>query len=67
MRSFVSSSGTDLGVWCPKCHRCWTRISVHLYYIQLIAGTRQSNMLTFCDSLRKQSTFRRGSQREYSS
>ena len=38
MRSFVSSSGTDLGVWCPKCHKCWTRISVHLYYLQLIAG-----------------------------
>ena len=65
MRSFVSSSGTDLGVWCPKCHRCWTRISVHLYHLQLIAGIIQH--VNFLSSLRKQSTFRRGSQREYSS
>ena len=31
MRSFASSSGTDLGVWYSKRHGCWTRISVHLY------------------------------------
>ena len=38
MRGFVSSSGTDLGVWCSKRHRCWTRVSVHLYHRQFIAG-----------------------------
>ena len=38
MRSLVSSSGTDLGVWYSKRHRRWTRVSVHLYYSQLITG-----------------------------
>ena len=38
MRSLVSSSGTDLGVWYSKRHRRWTRVSVHLYHSQLITG-----------------------------
>ena len=38
MRSFVSTLGNDLGVWCFKRHRCWTRISVHLYHRQFITG-----------------------------
>ena len=38
MRSFVSSSGTDLGVWYSKRHRRWTCVSVHLYHSQLITG-----------------------------
>ena len=68
MRSFVSSFGTDLGVWCLKCHRCWTRISVQLYHLQLIAGIElEIQHANFLRSLRKQPTFRRGTQREYSS
>ena len=38
MRSFVSTLGNDLGVWCSKRHRCWTSISVHLYHRQFITG-----------------------------
>ena len=38
MRSFVPTLRNDLGVWCFKRHRCWTRISVHLYHRQFITG-----------------------------
>ena len=39
MRSFVSSLGNDLGVWCSERHGCWPRISVHLHHHQFTPGT----------------------------
>ena len=38
MRSFVSSFGNDLGVWCPERHGCWSSISVHFHYPQFTPG-----------------------------
>ena len=42
MRSSVSSSWNDLGVWCFERHWSWSCISVHLHHPQLITGKDSS-------------------------
>ena len=42
MCSIVSSSGNDLGVWCPERHGCWSCISVHIHHPQLASGKYHS-------------------------
>ena len=50
MRSSVSSSWNDLGVWCFERYWSWSGISVHLHHPQLITGRDSScnEMVLFC-------------------
>ena len=42
MRSSVSSSGNDLGLWYSKRDGCWSCFSIHLHHPQLTPGNEST-------------------------